>query len=220
MRTTAATVLSCFLAFVAPAFAQTQITTGVIQGSVTDATNAALPGVTVEARNTGTNLSRVLTTGNDGRFVFLQLPSGTYTVTYTLAGFATLVQEMSAHGGAVGHVIGQMTVSTLAETVRVTDREAACRDDALSAVASTLNQTTVEQTPISAASSRISLTLTPRVSVVQGPDGDRSRLPDSAACSTTSASTAATSTTAFFGERSAASAPRSTSRLKRSRSSR
>ena len=93
MRTLAAAPLICCLAVAVPAFAQSQITTGVIQGTITDATGATLPGVIVEARQAQTNLSRTLTTGSDGRFVFLQLPSGTYAVTYTLPGFATLVQE-------------------------------------------------------------------------------------------------------------------------------
>ena len=70
-----------------------QITTGVIQGSVADATGASLPGVNVEARNVDTNFARTLVTEPDGRFVLLQLPPGRYRVTFTLAGFATLVQE-------------------------------------------------------------------------------------------------------------------------------
>src|SRR5215210_1216161 len=81
------------LALINHGFAQTQITTGVVQGTVTDATGALLPGVTVEARNPATNLTRTLTTGTDGRFVFLQLPPGTYTIKCTLAGFATLIQQ-------------------------------------------------------------------------------------------------------------------------------
>ncbi len=56
--------------------AQTQITTGTIQGTVTDPSDAALPGVTVEARNTATNVARSVVTGPDGRFVLLQLPPG------------------------------------------------------------------------------------------------------------------------------------------------
>ena len=44
------------------AAAQTQITTGVIQGTVTDATGAVLPGVTVEARSTTTNVARTAVT--------------------------------------------------------------------------------------------------------------------------------------------------------------
>ena len=63
------------------------------------------------------------------------------------------------------------------------------------------------------------LTLTPGVSIVQGPDGDEST-PASAASSTTSTSTAATTTTGSSASRRAASASRSTSRSKRSRNSR
>ena len=84
--------LILFLALPVPIFAQ-QITTGAIQGSVTDSTGADLPGVTVEARNLDTNQSRSLVSESDGRFVFLQLPPGNYRVTFTLSGFATLVQE-------------------------------------------------------------------------------------------------------------------------------
>src|ERR1700755_3298710 len=89
-------VLPCILVLlplVRPAAAQTQITTGVIQGSVADTTGASLPGVTVEARNLDTNFARTLVTEADGRFVVLQLPPGNYRVTFTLAGFATMVQE-------------------------------------------------------------------------------------------------------------------------------
>ena len=77
----------------APVFAQSQITTGVINGVVVDANSGLLPGVSVEIRNVDTNLTRTLVTGQDGRFSALQLPSGRYTVTFMLSGFSTLVQE-------------------------------------------------------------------------------------------------------------------------------
>jgi outer membrane receptor for ferrienterochelin and colicin len=159
-------------AFAAPAAAQTQITTGVIQGTVTDATGASLPGVTVEARNVATNQFRSLVTGNDGRFVFLQLPSGAYTVTYTLPGFATLVQEnvLLTVGQAVT-LSASLKVSGVAETVTVTTSPRVV-ETTRAAVASTLNQTTVESTPILGRKFEDLLTLTPGVSIVQGPDGD------------------------------------------------
>ena len=75
------------------AAAQTQITSGVIEGVAVDSSDAVIPGVTVEVRNTGTNLSRSLVTNGDGRFSALQLASGRYTVSLTLTGFATLVLE-------------------------------------------------------------------------------------------------------------------------------
>ncbi len=84
--------------------AQTQITSGVIQGTVVDPSGAVVPGAEVQVKNPQTNLSRSITTADDGRFVFLLLPSGTYTVTTTKAGFATLVREK------VGVSVGQAVV--------------------------------------------------------------------------------------------------------------
>src|SRR4051812_33668014 len=86
-------VALAWFALAGPAAAQSQITTGIIEATVIDASGAVLPGVDVEVRNVDTNLTRTLTTDRDGRFSALQLPPGTYTVTLKLAGFATLVQE-------------------------------------------------------------------------------------------------------------------------------
>jgi outer membrane receptor protein involved in Fe transport len=149
-----------------------QITTGVIQGSVADATGAALPGVTVEARNLDTNFGRTLVTESDGRFVFLQLPTGNYRMTFTLAGFATHVQ------GNVVLTVGQsitlpvsMKVSGVSETVTVTTATPVI-DTSRSAAATTLNQNTIETIPILGRKFEDLLTLTPGVAIVQGPDGD------------------------------------------------
>ena len=79
--------------FPSPLRAQTQITTGVIRGTVLDSTGAALPGVTVEARQVATNFTTSAVTDAEGRYVLLQLPSGDYKVTFMLSGFATMVQE-------------------------------------------------------------------------------------------------------------------------------
>src|SRR5713226_5843000 len=75
------------------AFAQTQITTGTIQGTVTDANGAIVPGASVEIKNLDTNLSRTLTTDDGGRFVALGLPPGPYSITVSKQGFATSVAE-------------------------------------------------------------------------------------------------------------------------------
>ena len=109
-----------FIALIRAASAQTQITTGVIRGTVTDATGASLPGVTVEARHLDTNLVRTQVTDTDGRFVFLQLPAGPYRVTFTLPGFATMVQQNVplTVGQTVTLPVG-MKVSGVAETVTV-----------------------------------------------------------------------------------------------------
>ncbi len=168
-------MLSCSLMLLfmaAPALAQTTITTGAIQGAVTDTTGASLPGVTVEARNLDTNFGRTIVTESDGRYVFLQLPPGNYRVTFTLAGFATHVQDNVPL--TVGQAITlpvSMKVSGVAETVTVSG-ETRVIETSRTAAATTINQNTIDTIPILGRKFEDLLTLTPGVSVVQGPDGD------------------------------------------------
>ena len=56
--------------------AQTQITTGTIQGSVVDANGAAVPGANVEIKNLDTNAVRSVPTDDEGRFVAPLLQPG------------------------------------------------------------------------------------------------------------------------------------------------
>src|SRR5262249_58881249 len=72
---------------------QAQATTGVIQGTLTDPTGASVPGAKVEAKNLGTNFTRSQDSDTGGRFAFLQMPPGRYTVTASKAGFATVLLE-------------------------------------------------------------------------------------------------------------------------------
>lgn len=61
--------------------------TGNVEGVVTDATGAVLPGVTVVVRNVETNLSRESVTDSGGRYRAAALQPGAYEVTASLAGF-------------------------------------------------------------------------------------------------------------------------------------
>ena len=175
MRTRHGALILAFLLllpFCRDAVAQMQITTGAIQGTVVDTSGGSVPGVTVEVRNVDTNLTRSLVTEGDGRFVFLQLPPGNYTVTFTLAGFATLVQEnVVLTVGRTVTVPAAMKVSGVAETVTVTTSPGVV-ESTRTASANTLNELTVETTPILGRKFEDLLTLTPGVSIVQGPDGD------------------------------------------------
>jgi hypothetical protein len=157
--------------FAAGAVAQTQITSGTIQGTALDANGAAVPGASVELRNTGTNLVRDLTTDDDGRFVALQLPPGRYTITVSKQGFATLVVEKADL--TVGQALNlplSMKVSSVQETVTITAAQTV--DTVKTESSTTLDETTVNTTPILGRKFEDLLTLTPGVSVVQGPDGD------------------------------------------------
>jgi hypothetical protein len=75
--------------FVPAAFAQTAAT---VSGTLSDASEAALPGVTVTARNTGTGLVRTVVSGPQGRYAIPALPPGTYEIRMELAGFTPQVR--------------------------------------------------------------------------------------------------------------------------------
>src|SRR5262249_366034 len=147
MRTLRALTVILLVAVAATASAQSQITTGVIDGTVVDSSGGVLPGVDVEVRNVETNLDRALVSDRDGRFVALQLPAGRYTVTLKLSGFATLVQEnVLVTVGQTVRLSPTMRVSGIAETVTVTTT-AETVDTARTAVANTLDETTIGTTP-------------------------------------------------------------------------
>ena len=151
--------------------AQTQITTGVIQGVVMDSSSAVLPGVDVTIVNPVTNLTQSRTTEADGRFVFLQLQPGRYTATFRLPGFTTYVQDnIDLTVGQAINLTPRLAVGNVAETVTVSGTPVV--ETTRAAVATTLNEATIETTPILGRKFEDLLTLTPGVSIVQGPDGD------------------------------------------------
>lgn len=73
-----------------PAHAQA---TGQIDGTVTDASGAVIPGVTIEATNVETGLVRAAVTGADGIYTIPLVPPGPYSVKATLAGFRATVRD-------------------------------------------------------------------------------------------------------------------------------
>ncbi|HEX7174204.1 MAG TPA: carboxypeptidase-like regulatory domain-containing protein [Pyrinomonadaceae bacterium] len=88
------------VAATAPARAQSG-PMGTLTGAVTDPNGAALPGVQVEARNTGTGQTRAATTNDEGRWTMPGLGVGVYEITYTLAGFKPLKRGDAAVEAAV-----------------------------------------------------------------------------------------------------------------------
>ncbi|HXW07766.1 MAG TPA: TonB-dependent receptor [Vicinamibacterales bacterium] len=95
-------------------------TTGRIVGTITDASGAALPGVTVTVA--GPSLQGTATAVSDGTGVyrFPSLPPGTYTVTAALSGFKTVEQPNVVVGlDRTVDVNVRMEVAALQETVTV-----------------------------------------------------------------------------------------------------
>ncbi|HYK22020.1 MAG TPA: TonB-dependent receptor, partial [Pyrinomonadaceae bacterium] len=151
--------------------AQTQSTTGTIQGTVVDANGAVVPNANVEVKNLDTNFSKTVTTDEGGRYVFLALPPGNYSVTVSKQGFATTIVEKAALTVGQGLTIPfSLKISNVEERVTITTTPTV--DTVKTEVSTTLNETAVSTTPILGRKFEDLLTLTPGVSITQGPDGD------------------------------------------------
>src|SRR5262245_60847046 len=93
-----------------------------IAGVVRDTSGAVMPGVTVEASSPALiEQARSVTTDAQGQYKIVDLRPGTYTVTFTLPGFATVKREgIELPATFVATVSVELRVGALEETVTVT----------------------------------------------------------------------------------------------------
>jgi hypothetical protein len=91
-----------------------------LSGTVTDATDAVLPGVTVTAVNTATGNSFVAVTDGEGRYRLPTLRPGVYKVTADLTGFNTVAQDgLELLVGQQGTRNFKLTLSGVQESITV-----------------------------------------------------------------------------------------------------
>ena len=98
-----------------------QTLTAGITGTVRDESQGVLPGVTVEATSPAL-IEKVRSTisDGDGRYIFVDLVPGTYTITFTLTGFKTFVRDgVAINAGFTATVNGDMAVGALEESITV-----------------------------------------------------------------------------------------------------
>src|SRR5215510_6881711 len=100
-------LLLCACALGASAFAQSESGSAAIEGAITDARGAVVPGATVTARNLETGLQRAATTDARGGFNVLALPVGRYEVKAQANGFA------EARRGEVQLTVGETATVNL-----------------------------------------------------------------------------------------------------------
>ena len=93
-------------------FAQT---TGTVEGTVSDQSNAPLPGVTVELTSPNLQGTRTAVTAADGRYRFPAIPPGQYTVTAELSGFGKVQRKANVSLDATATVNLSLSLSTTAE---------------------------------------------------------------------------------------------------------
>ena len=112
-------IVAAVMVLASPASAQ--FASGNIAGVVRDTTGAVLPGVTVEAASPALiERVRAVVTNSDGQYKILDLRPGTYVVTFSLTGFASLKREgIELTTGFTATVNAELRVGALEETITV-----------------------------------------------------------------------------------------------------
>jgi hypothetical protein len=155
-------------------FAQSQATTGNIEGRVLDPREAAVPGASVVATNQETGFAKTATTNEDGTFSIILLPPGSYTVRAGAPGFAqSETKNVTVNVGgrtplalnlSVGGATGTVTVSSEAPAIETT----------VTSVSTTINSRAIENLPVNGRNYLDFATLTPGVIRDQNREGDLS----------------------------------------------
>jgi hypothetical protein len=155
----------------AAAGAQSQATTGTIEGIVADSTGAVLPGATVTFTNTGTGYTRDVASDADGRYRGLALPLGTYTIKVELSGFQTATREnVPLAVGQTLRIDFTLGVAGVAQEVQVVGGSPVI-ETTRSEQAALIDEKSVGNLPINGRNFIDFVKLAPTVGIVQGPDG-------------------------------------------------
>ncbi len=83
-------LVTCILVTFLPQSAHAQVLYGSVVGTITDQSNAVVPGARVTITNNATGLKREATTDPAGLYRILDVPQGTYTLDVSATGFRPL----------------------------------------------------------------------------------------------------------------------------------
>src|SRR6266851_2289817 len=128
------------------AFAQATAS-GTIQGSVTDKSGAVVSGAQVVAKSKATDTARTTTSSDTGYYRFELLPIGTYTVTVSKAGFATVAETIEILIGQMTTVDAELKPGTTSEIIEVTS-ESPLVDQLKTSVSQNITPSEVEELPL------------------------------------------------------------------------
>ncbi len=147
MKRTLIPILCLALAVMLPLGAQAQAVLGTIQGTVSDDSGAAIPGVSVTIDNRETGASRTVFSGDRGLYIAKALPSGNYNITASLEGMQTVIREdIQLLVGQTVDINFSLGVETVAEAITVTG-EGPAIETSRSSAASYVSEVEVESLP-------------------------------------------------------------------------
>src|SRR6202140_3156446 len=145
--------------------------TGYISGTVTDKSGAAVANAEVVIVSVGENLTRNTTTNSDGAYVGSALPSGTYNISVTAAGF-----QKSQAKGVVLPVAQKLridivlTVGALSEEITVSGESVAQVETQSSDISATITGKQVNELELNGRNFTQLVTLSPGVVSQTGQD--------------------------------------------------
>jgi hypothetical protein len=143
MRATFSIVLIASLT-AASALAQS---TGAIQGTVTDAQGAIVPGAMIVIRNLSTAVERSVISDAAGGYLAPSLPPGLYRLEAQLPGFQDRPRDVDVEVARTAVVNIRLTVGGVAENVRVIAASPVI-DTATTSVGQVITQKTVQEIPL------------------------------------------------------------------------
>src|SRR3954466_7712949 len=148
MHTTPVRVLLAALFAIAVAgSARAQQTTGTIMGRVLDEQKAAVPGVTVTAKNQSTGFARNGLSDSEGVYRITGLPVGAYTLSVDLSGFQVQTRTVQVNVSETITADFDIHVAKVAENVTVT-ADTPLVDTTSSAVGGLVDTRRVENLPL------------------------------------------------------------------------
>src|SRR5579864_5506117 len=140
-------ILSTLLLTVLLGVANAQQLLGSITGNVTDASGAVLPQVQVVVHNQDTNLEQKTLTHRDGNYSFINLPIGTYSVTFSKNGFAAKdYSQEFVQADRTTTVSASLTVGSVNESVTVSESNELNQVDTTNGYV--LGNAVIENTPL------------------------------------------------------------------------
>jgi len=112
-------------------------TTGAIRGTVTDASGALLPSVTITVTSVDTGINRIVKSNGSGEYIVDELEPGPYTASFTQNGFQSFLEKsITVRVGSVSNVSPKLVPGAVTAQVEVTDETPAMHteDNAISTV--------------------------------------------------------------------------------------
>jgi hypothetical protein len=158
-------ILICVL----PALAFSQTFQGNLAGIVTDSSNAAVAGASVDLQNPANGLKRNTPTESNGSFLFAELPVGAYTLTVTRAGFTTQkIDHVDVAVSKTTDIPVQLSVAAQQSMVVVTAARVAIETTS-SDLAVVVDSQTVNDLPINGRDFRQLLKMAPGIQAADNP---------------------------------------------------